>query len=210
MTTNVKICGITNLSDAIDAIDCGADALGFNFYPRSKRFVTPDSVRKIVAELPQGVVKIGVFVNQDAEQIAEIAAETKLDVIQLHGDESPEFVDELRLKLRLPIIKAFCVLSEQVGAEIARYRVDGVLLDAYSIEDRGGTGETFDWEIAKRVTKVIPKTYLAGGLSAENVADAIRIVKPYAVDACSLLESEPGKKDRDKVARFIKTAKTAK
>jgi phosphoribosylanthranilate isomerase len=210
MTTNVKICGITNLSDAIDAIDWGADALGFNFYRRSKRFVTPNSVRKIVVELPQGVVKVGVFVNQDAEQIAEIAAETKLDVIQLHGDESPEFVDELRLKLRLPIIKAFRVRSEQVGTEIARYRVDGVLLDAYSIEDRGGTGETFDWEIAKRVTKVIPKTYLAGGLSAENVAHAIRIVKPYAVDACSSLESEPGKKDRDKVGRFITAAKTAK
>lgn len=209
MTTKVKICGITNLSDAIDACDFGADALGFNFYRRSKRVVTPESVRKIVVKLPQSVVKIGVFVNQDTERIVEIAAETKLDAIQLHGDESPNLVDELRLKLHLPIIKAFHVLSEQVSAEIAGYRVDGVLLDAYSIKDRGGTGETFDWEIAKTVTKVIPRTYLAGGLSAENVADAIRIVKPYAVDACSLLESEPGKKDRDKVARFIATAKTA-
>lgn len=209
MTTKVKICGITNLSDAIDACDCGADALGFNFYRRSKRVVTPESVRKIVVKLPQSVIKIGVFVNQDSERIAEIAAETKLDAIQLHGDESPDLVDELRLKLHLPIIKAFHVQSEQVRAEIARYRVDGVLLDSYSIEDRGGTGETFDWEIAKMVTKVIPRTYLAGGLSAENVAGAIRIVKPYAVDACSLLESEPGKKDRDKVARFIATAKTA-
>ena len=209
MTTKVKICGITNLSDAIDACDCGADALGFNFYRRSKRVVTPESVREIVVKLPQSVLKIGVFVNQDSERIAEIAAETKLDAIQLHGDESPDLVDELRLKLHLPIIKAFHVLSEQVRAEIARYRVDGVLLDSSSIEDRGGTGETFDWEIAKMVTKVIPRTYLAGGLSAENVADAIRIVRPYAVDACSLLESEPGKKDRDKVARFIATAKTA-
>ena len=207
MTANVKICGITNFGDAIHAVDCGADALGFNFYRQSQRFVTPESVSEIVRDLPQSVVKVGVFVNERIEQIAKIAAETKLDYIQLHGEESPEFVDELRLNLGLPIIKAFRVSCKQVGDEIARYRVEGVLLDAHSTKDRGGTGETFDWEIARMVTNIVPKTYLAGGLSAENVADAIRIVKPYAVDACSLLESEPGKKDRDKVARFITTIK---
>lgn len=209
MTTMVKICGITNLADTLDAVDCGADALGFNFYRRSKRFVTPETVCEIVAKLPSKILKIGVFVNESIERIAAIATETQLDAIQLHGEESPEVVNKLSLHLRLPIIKAFRVSGKRVVDEIAQYRVDGVLLDANSTNDRGGTGKTFDWEIAKLVTDVSPKTYLAGGLSPENVADAISIVKPYAVDACSLLEDEPGKKDREKVARFIAAAKGA-
>lgn len=209
MTTKVKICGITNLADAIDVVDCGADALGFNFYLLSKRFVKPKLVHEIVANLPPEVMKIGVFVNDNIERIRSIVAEAKLDAIQLHGDESPTFVDELRSNLHLPIIKAFRVSGEQVVDEITRYRIDGVLLDAHSTKDRGGTGETFDWKIAKMVTDICPKTYLAGGLSPENVADAISIVKPHAVDACSSLESEPGKKDRDKVAQFIAAAREA-
>jgi phosphoribosylanthranilate isomerase len=209
MTTKVKICGITNLGDAVDAVDCGADALGFNFYRGSKRFITPDLTHEIIACLSSNVQRIGVFVNESIEQIVEIAAKTNVDGIQLHGEESPEFVEELRWTLDLPIIKAFRVSGEQVVDEIALYRVDAVLLDANSTKDRGGTGETFDWSIAKLVTDVIPNTYLAGGLSAENVAEAIRIVKPYAVDACSLLEREPRKKDRDKVARFVAAAKGA-
>jgi phosphoribosylanthranilate isomerase len=209
MTTRVKICGITNYGDAIDAVECGTDALGFNFYRLSKRFVTPELVHEIVAKLPPDVMKIGVFVNEHIEQIVEIAAMATLDGVQLHGEETPEFVDELRLNLSLPIIKAFRVSGVHVVDEIAEYRVDCVLLDANSTKDRGGTGETFDWEIAKLVADFYPKTYLAGGLSADNVAVAISIAKPYAVDACSLLESEPGKKDRVKVARFVAAAKGA-
>lgn len=207
MTTKVKICGITNLGDALDAVECGADALGFNFYRLSKRFVTPERVREMVINLPQEVLKTGVFVNESAHQIAKLAEITKLDAVQLHGDESPDFADELRLYSSLPIIKAFRVSSVQVIEEISKYQVDGVLLDTDSTTDLGGTGETFDWKIAKLVTDIYPKTYLAGGLSAENVADAIGIVRPYAVDACSLLESEPGKKDHDKVASFVSVAK---
>lgn len=209
MTTKVKICGITNIEDARHTVACGADMLGFNFYRKSKRFVSPSSAREIVADLPQIVVKVGVFVNEGIEKIVATAAETKLDAVQLHGEELPGFVDQLRLNLSLPIIKAFRVAGKHLVEEIARYRVDSVLLDAHSTKDRGGTGETFDWEIAKIVTDIIPKTYLAGGLSPENVAEAISIVKPYAVDACSLLESAPGRKDRDKVARFIAAAKGA-
>jgi phosphoribosylanthranilate isomerase len=209
MMTKVKICGITNLEDALDAVNCDADALGFNFYRGSKRFVTPEQVNEIVAKLPSEVMKIGVFVNESIERIAEIVAEAKLDGVQLHGEETPEFVDELRLNLRLPIIKAFRVSGVQVVEEIAKYRVDGVLLDANSTKDRGGTGETFDWNIAKLAADIHPKTYLAGGLSHENVAVAIGIVEPFAVDACSLLESEPGKKDGYRVARFVIAAKGA-
>lgn len=209
MTTKVKICGITNLNDALMAIDCGADALGFNFYRGSKRFVPHESVCEIRTNLRQDVLKIGVFVNESIELIMEIAQRTSLDAIQLHGEEPPKFVDQLRLKLRLPIVKAFRVANNRVVDEITRYELDGVLLDAHSAKDRGGTGETFDWNIAKIVADIYPKTYLAGGLSPENVAEAISVVKPYAVDACSLLESEPGKKDRAKLARFISTAKGA-
>lgn len=209
MKTIVKICGITNLEDALDVVDCGADALGFNFYQGSKRFVTPELVHEIVAKLPCEVMKTGVFVNESIEHIAEIVRKAKLNGVQLHGEETPEFVDQLRSVLSLPIIKAFRVSSVQVIEEIVKYRVEGVLLDANSTKDRGGTGETFDWNIAKLAADIHPRTYLAGGLSHENVADAIGIVKSFAVDACSLLENEPGKKDRFKVARFVTAAKGA-
>ena len=201
--TKVKICGITNLEDALLSAKFGADALGFNFYPQSPRYILPEKAREIVEQLPKEVLKVGVFVNDSLDKIIEIAETAKLDAIQLHGEETPEFVREIKAKTNLEIIKAFRVSPEFKAEDVLKYEVDAVLLDAYSPKEHGGTGETFDWEVAKNVQKIFPKMYLAGGLSEENIAEAIVEVKPFAIDACSCLEIEKGKKDLEKVERFI-------
>ncbi len=201
--TNVKICGITNLEDALLSAKFGADALGFNFYPKSPRYILPEKAREIIEQLPPEVLKVGVFVNENLEKIIEIAETAKLDAIQLHGEETPEFARRLKAKTNLEIIKAFRVSENFKPEEVLQYEVDAVLLDAYSRHEHGGTGETFDWEIAKKVREIFPKMYLAGGLSAENVLQAFENVTPFAVDACSLLEKEKGFKDARKVKDFI-------
>ncbi|HEX8638265.1 MAG TPA: phosphoribosylanthranilate isomerase [Pyrinomonadaceae bacterium] len=205
--TKVKICGITNLEDALLSAKFGADALGFNFYPKSARYVAPKTAREIIEQIPANVLKVGVFVNEDLEKIIEIARVAKLDALQLHGEETPEFAAELKAKTNLEIIKAFRVSPEFVPEDVTRYEVNAVLLDAYSPKEHGGTGETFDWKIAKKVQEIFPKMYLAGGLSADNIGSAIRQKKPYAVDACSKLEVEKGKKDKIKIVNFIRRAK---
>jgi len=199
----VKICGITNLEDALLSAKFGADALGFNFYKKSPRYISPEKAREIVEQLPQEILKVGVFVNESLEGICEIAKTARLDAIQLHGEETPEFARELKAKTNLEIIKAFRVSESFEPEDILQYKVDAVLLDAYSPKEHGGTGETFDWEIAKKVQEIFPKMYLAGGLSVENVKEAVEKVKPYAVDACSRLESKKGIKDSTKVSSFI-------
>lgn len=205
--TKVKICGITNLEDALLSAKFGADALGFNFYEKSPRYIAPEKAREIIKELPAYVLKVGVFVNESLNKIIEIAATAKLDAIQLHGEEAPEFVRELKAKMNLEIIKAFRVSPEFKPENVLQYEVDAVLLDAYSQHEHGGTGETFDWEIAKKVREIFPKMYLAGGLSVENVEEAIKNVSPFAVDACSCLESSKGKKDLKKVKAFVNSAR---
>jgi phosphoribosylanthranilate isomerase len=205
--TKVKICGITNLEDALLSAKFGADALGFNFYSKSQRYISPEKAREIIEQLPKEVLKVGVFVNESLEKISEIASTAKLDAIQLHGEETPEFALKLKAKMNLEIIKAFRVSREFKPEEVLQYEADAVLLDAYSANEHGGTGETFDWEIAKNVREIFPKMYLAGGISADNVGNAIRQKKPYAVDACSKLESEKGKKDKIKIVNFIRRAK---
>jgi phosphoribosylanthranilate isomerase len=205
--TRVKICGITNLEDALLSAKFGADALGFNFYKPSPRYIAPPKAREIVEQLPPEILKIGVFVNESLEKICEIAAIVKLDAIQLHGEETPEFVLEIKAKTNLEIIKAFRVSPEFKPENVLQYEVDAILLDAYSPQEHGGTGETFDWEIARKVQEIFPKMYLAGGLSAENIGQAIENVKPFAVDACSCLEREKGKKEPIKVNRFISLCK---
>ena len=202
--TKVKICGITNLEDALLSARFGADALGFNFYPKSPRYISPDKAREIIEQLPKEVLKVGVFVNEDLDKIAEIARVAKLDAIQLHGEETPEFVCDIKAKTNLEIIKAFRVSPKFKPEDVLQYEVDAVLLDAYSAKEHGGTGEIFDWEIAKKVQEIFPKMYLAGGLSHENIAQAILIVKPFAVDACSLLEKQKGRKDPIKTRVFCK------
>lgn len=201
--TKVKICGITNIGDALDAINFGADALGFNFYAKSLRHIRPDEAREIVGTIPDGVIKVGVFVNATLENIVDIAGATSLNAIQLHGDESVEFVMRLRDMTGLNIIKAFQVSRGFSVDDVLKYRADAILLDAFSPNERGGTGNAIDLDIAKYICERVPKMYLAGGLSAESVAHAMELARPYAVDACSRLESEPGKKDPEKVRRFI-------
>lgn len=205
--TKVKICGITNSEDAILSSKLGADALGFNFYKKSPRYMLPEKAREIIDDLPAEILKVGVFVNETLEMILEIAQTAKLDAIQLHGDESEEFVDELKRKTSLEIIKAFRVSPEFAPEDVLKHEVDAVLLDAFSAKDHGGTGETFDWEVAKRVKNIFPKLYLAGGLSPENVAEAIFRVEPFAVDACSCLEKTKGKKDLQKLTDFFSAIK---
>jgi phosphoribosylanthranilate isomerase len=201
--TKVNICGITNLEDALLSAKFGADALGFNFYKKSPRYISSENAREIVAQLPPKILKVGVFVNENLEKIIEIAESAKLEAIQLHGEETPEFARQLKAKTNLEIIKAFRVSENFQPEDVLPYEVDAILLDAYNPKEHGGTGETFDWEIAKKVKEIVPKLYLAGGLSAENVAEAVSKVKPFAVDACSLLEREKGLKESAKVRDFI-------
>ena len=205
--TKVKICGITNLEDALLSAKFGADALGFNFYKQSPRYLTPERAREIIQQLPPEVLKVGVFVNESLEKVVEIASIAKLDALQLHGEETPEFARELKEKTKLEIIKAFRVSPEFKPEDVIKYEVDTILLDAYSPKEHGGTGETFDWEIAKKVQEIFPKMYLAGGLSVKNARKAILAVKPFAVDACSLLEIKKGFKNSKLVNKFILESK---
>jgi len=207
--TKVKICGITNLEDARHAANSGADALGFNFYEGSPRYIQPALAASIIQQLNGETLNIGVFVNEDLDNVSTIALSIGLDAVQLHGDEDPAYVEECNLRSGLPVIKVFRVGSSFSMGELTRYRPDAILLDTLSENGIGGTGKVFNWATAAKITGFFPKVYLAGGLSPENVGDAIRLVRPYAVDACSLLENAPGRKDSDKIGRFIVAAKEA-
>ena len=205
--TKVKICGITNLEDAMLSAKFGADALGFNFYEKSPRYILPEAAREITQELPESILKVGVFVNENIEKIIEITETANLDAIQLHGKEMPDIAEELKTKTGLEIIKAFRVSEDFKPEDVLEYEVDAILLDAYSPKEHGGTGETFDWKIAMKVKRIFPKMYLAGGLSEANVADAMTEVEPYAIDVCSGIEHQKGIKDRAKLKTFIAAVK---
>ena len=205
--TRVKICGITNRDDALLAERSGVDELGFNFFERSPRFISPEIAHSIIGELSTNTLKIGVFVNETVDRILEIADLVGLNAVQLHGDEDSNFIAELRERSDLIIIKALRVSDEFRPQDAIAFGADAILLDSYSAGERGGTGETFDWDVALEVSRLIPVLYLAGGLTPENVGDAIKKVKPYAVDVCSGIEAEPGKKDPEKLRRFINAVK---
>jgi len=197
----VKVCGITNLADALAAVEAGADALGFNFYVRSPRYIAPGEARGIIAELRAPVLCVGVFVNEDsAATVARMAAESGVSAVQLHGDESPEYCAALG---GYEVIKALRVGEDFAPEEAARYPAGSILLDAYNARARGGTGETCDWTLARRTREVVARLYLAGGLRPENVAGAIDAVAPYAVDVCSGVELAPGRKDAARVRAFV-------
>lgn len=203
----VKICGITNLEDALAAVSAGADALGFNFYHRSSRFITPAAARRIIEELPPAALFVGVFVNaRGPEEVERIADEAGIGALQLHGDESPEYCHALSHRF---VIKALRVGAGFAPESVLEYQSAAILLDAFAADARGGTGRQFDWQIARRTSELGPKLFLAGGLTVENVAAAIAAAHPYAVDACSGLESAPGRKDNRRVKDFIKAAKAA-
>ena len=200
--TLVKICGITNLVDARAAVEAGADLLGFNFYRPSPRYIEPLDARKIIGQLPETVLKVGVFVNEGLHSVERIAAEAGLSAVQLHGDESPEYCRELA---ETYVIKAF---GAGDNLQLEAYDVDAIMLDTKDDLLHGGTGRTFDWSIAQRTNKSVPKLFLAGGLSPENVAEAITTVHPYAVDACSSLEERLGKKNHERVHAFVKAVRS--
>ena len=199
--TRVKICGITNLEDARLAVEYGADALGFVFYEGSPRHVFPETVREIISHLPPFVTTVGVFVNAPPQEIREVMDLAGLDVVQLHGDEPQE---ECSLFPR--VIKAFRVRELSDIERLKGYSVSAYLLDAYDPEVPGGTGQTFNWDIAVEAKKYGP-IILAGGLTPENVADAVSRVRPYAVDVSSGVEAQKGKKDHEKMRLFIERVK---
>ena len=193
----VKICGVTRAEDALAAVRLGADALGFNFWPGSKRHVTAAAARGIIARLPPFVTPVGVFVNQLEGEMRAIAAESGIQVFQLHGDEPPE----LCARLPLPVVKAIPVDQVRALSRLLSYEVSAFLLDTPS-RGYGGSGEPFDWSLAEGVSEVAP-VILAGGLTPENVAAAVRAVRPYAVDVASGVESSPGVKDTARMSRFF-------
>ena len=206
--TFIKICGITNLEDALAAVDAGADALGFNFYKPSPRYITTDAARAIIDELPESILTVGVFVNEPSPESAETRArDAGITAIQLHGDESPDYCRQLTPRF---VIKALAAGADFDTQRANDYDVEAILLDTKDEALRGGTGRTFDWSIAQRVRRTVPKLFLAGGLSLQNIEDAIISVDPYGVDACSALEKAPGLKDHERMRVFVKKIRSVK
>lgn len=205
--TKVKICGITNRDDARLSVGLGADALGFNFYEKSPRYITREKAKEIVAEIADAILKVGVFVNKPIEDIIETVKFTGIDAVQLHGDDTAEYVHELASRTTCKIIKALRVSPDFRPVDASDFKVDAILLDSYSAKERGGTGKSFDWAIAKQVKLHTGELYLAGGLTPENVATAISEVRPFAVDVCSSVEARPGIKDPEKLRSFIENCR---
>ena len=206
--TLVKICGITNLEDALAAVVSGADALGFNFYQPSPRYITPQNARAIVDQLPDAVLTVGVFVNEELESVRSIATQAGLKALQLHGNESPEYCRQLAADNY--VIKTFTVAGSFDPQLAHMYEVQAIMLDTRDNNLRGGTGRVFDWSVAQQLRPLLPNLYLAGGLSPENVAEAVTTVRPYAVDACSSLELKPGIKSHERVSVFIDAVRSVK
>jgi phosphoribosylanthranilate isomerase len=197
----VKICGITNRADADAACEAGAGALGFNFYPRSQRYIAPEAAHEIIARLPPSVLTVGVFVNAGTpEALAQLAMRAGVAAVQLHGDETPAYCAALT---GWQVIKAIRVGPDFTPEQATRYPAHAILLDAYNARLHGGTGQVFDWTHARRTRELVPRLFLAGGLTAENVATAVAAVAPYALDVCSGVESAPGRKDLAKVRAFM-------
>ena len=200
--TLVKICGITNLDDALAAVAAGADALGFNFYKPSPRYITPQNAREIIDQLRDSMLTVGVFVNEESPgAVRNIAHESGVQALQLHGDETPEYCRELAANFY--VIKTFAVASDFNVETPNEYKVEAIMLDTKHNSLRGGTGRVFDWSIAQRLAPTIPKLFLAGGLSPENIENAVKTVRPFAVDACSALEDRPGKKNEERMRVFV-------
>ncbi len=200
----VKVCGITNIGDARVAAEAGADAIGLVF-AESPRRVGIEEAREVAAALPGGVLKVGVFVDEEPGEVLRIAREVGLDFAQLHGDEGPEAVTEVRAG-GVRVMRALRVRDAGTLAEMERYEADLFLLDAYSEKARGGTGEMFDWGLAKTL-RGRDNIVVSGGLAPENVREAIGLFGPYGVDASSSLEDAPGKKNEERVRRFVLAAR---
>ena len=199
----VKMCGMTRLSDALEAVACGADALGFVFWPQSPRYIDPERARAIIATLPTHVVAVGVFVNETVDGITSVAMRTGIGTVQLHGDETPEYA----AALEWPVWRAVTVEGADEASRV--WPVDTTwLVDAADPVRRGGTGMAVHWPRAAAVARA-RRTVLAGGLTPENVVEAIMVVRPYGVDVSSGVEDSPGVKNVDKMRRFLAGARSA-
>jgi phosphoribosylanthranilate isomerase len=204
MPVKVKICGITNLPDAMAAAEAGADALGFVFYDQSPRRISVEAAAALIRQLPPFVMKVGVFVNAPEDQVVQAIRGCGLNLLQFHGDEAPEYC----LQFGLMSMKALRVRDAASLQALRDYRTDAWLLDAYSPGKPGGTGETFNWDLVLEARDWGRPIFLAGGLTPENVAEAVRHARPYGVDVSSGVEAAAGRKDHAKVKAFIQAAKS--
>lgn len=202
MSIYVKICGITNTDDALAAVDAGADALGFNFYPGSPRFIDVPAALEILKEIPPAIHRVGVFVNTPIEAVIDIALDLELHCLQFHGEEPPQYCNSLAR----PWYKAFRLQREDDLLAIPQYEAPWLMVDAASSKGKGGTGELARWDLA-RAAKQYGKLILAGGLTPENIVEALNAVEPEAVDVASGVEERPGIKNHDKMITFIEKVK---
>jgi phosphoribosylanthranilate isomerase len=196
----VKICGITNKDDAIISMEYGADILGFNFYDKSPRYIEPQVAGNIISDLKKDFEfeSAGIFVNHNKEYVDNIVRVAGIDILQFHGDESPD----LLLKFNRKTIKAFRIRDKSDISECYKYNTDFYLLDAFSKSTYGGTGESFDWDILADID-FRDRLFLSGGISSRNISDARKKINPYAVDLCSSIEKKPGIKDHNKIKEFF-------
>ena len=203
----VKICGITNYEDAINAVNLGADYLGFNFYKKSPRCIEKSKANNIIAKLPKNVKIVGVFVNERIDKIRDAVDFCNLDIVQLSGNENTKFISELKkiLNKKIKIIKTFRIKNQNGVNGIKKNMADYMMLDAFKKGIYGGTGTKFNWKIAKHINK--KNLFLSGGLNPSNIKTAIKIANPYAVDVCSGVEKSHRKKDFEKIKKFIESAK---
>jgi phosphoribosylanthranilate isomerase len=185
--------------------ESGADALGFNFYRQSPRYIEPLAARQIINSLPKKILPVGIFVNEPTPATVErMVSDSGVGAVQLHGDESPEYCRALGDRYVIKVLKAGPDFKPESALE---YEGRAIMLDTFDPERHGGTGRVFDWLVARKTRTLVPTLFLAGGLSPENVREAIKAVNPYAVDACSALEVHPGKKDSSRVEAFVKAAR---
>jgi phosphoribosylanthranilate isomerase len=205
MDLKIKICGITNPEDAIAAADAGADALGFMFYAASPRYLSLEVAGEISAKLPPSIMRVGVFVNPEPEVVSSAIRCCRLSLLQFHGSESPEFCRQFGIKS----MKAFRIKDADSLAQLSRYQTDMFLLDSYVPGRSGGTGEKFNWDLAIAAKECGRPIFLAGGLTPQNVAQAVRLVRPYGVDVSSGVEAAPGKKDQQRIRAFVAAARSA-
>jgi phosphoribosylanthranilate isomerase len=201
----VKICGITSVDDAEEAVEAGANALGLMFYPGSPRHVSLEQAQSIERHLPAYIIRVGVFADQPPEDVFSAMHRCGLHLLQFHGQETPEYCQQFGIMT----MKAFRIRNGQSLLEIPKYKTDSILLDSYVAGKQGGTGEAFNWNLAVEAQKFGKPIFLAGGLTPDNVAIAVQIVKPFAVDVSSGVEKSPGKKDSAKMRAFVAAVRSA-
>lgn len=197
----IKICGITQKKQGIEIAEMGIDALGFILYQKSPRYIAPETIRDIIKDLPPLTKTVGVFVNESIDDLRRIARSASLDMVQLSGDESPDYCSQISA-LGLPWIKAFRIKDQSSIDQIPLYPTDTILLDAWSSDEYGGTGKVFDWSLLRN-SSALPRIILAGGLTAENATEAVRQVAPYGLDLSSGVEISPGVKSMEKVRLLL-------